>query len=55
MVHSHFDILLTELNEHLRRVYESRSDLQETFTMTRKSIAESRALMAEADVIIAKR
>jgi hypothetical protein len=55
MAHSHFEILLTELNEHLRRVYESRSDLHETITMARKSIAESRALMAEADAIIAKR
>jgi hypothetical protein len=55
MAHSHFEILSIELNEHLRRVYESRYDLQETITMTRKSIAESRALMAEADAIIAWR
>ena len=55
MAHSYFEILLTELKEHLRRIYGSRSDLQETITMTRKSIAESRALMAEADAIIAKR
>jgi hypothetical protein len=55
MANSHLDVLIAEINEHLRRFHESRCDLGETIAMTRKSIDESRALIAEVDAIIAKR
>jgi hypothetical protein len=55
MAHSDLDILKADIDEHLRRVHESRRDLAETMAMTRKSIDESRALMAEADAVMAKR
>jgi hypothetical protein len=55
VANSHLDVLIAEINEHLRRFHESRCDLRETIAMTRKSIDESRALMTEVDAIIAKR
>jgi len=55
MANSHLDVLIAGINEHLRRFHESRCDLAGTIAMTRKSIDESRALMAEVDAITAKR
>jgi hypothetical protein len=56
VAYSHLEILMTEINEHLRSINESWCDLAETIAITRKSISESQALLAGvAAAILAKR
>jgi hypothetical protein len=52
---SPLEIIRIETDEYRRRLHESRRDLAETIAMTRKSIDESQALIAEVDAVIAMR
>ncbi len=55
MAHSDFEIIKAEINEHQRRIRQSRIEFVETVTVTRKAIDESRSLIAEIDAILAMR
>jgi hypothetical protein len=55
MARPSLEIVRTEIHEHLRRIYQSRSDDAEAVAATLKSIDESRALMVEVDAVMAKR
>jgi hypothetical protein len=48
-------ILISEIHESLARIFHARCGTDEAVAATQKSINESRLLMEEADVVIARR